>query len=227
MGPRRAITFPMFDDGIFTHEGEAWKHSREVIRPQFFHKEYEDLAIFKPPMNNFIGSLGNSKGVIDLQPLFFRLTLDVTTKYLFGESVESLKSPESAGENTFTGAFNLAQSYIIKRYRLLYFYWLIGGRKFHQACEDVHRFADQIIERNFSENQKKGGTDETQYFLQAVAKQTSNRATLRGQIINILVAGRDTTACLLSWTLQVFICIPNLNEKLTNIFQAFYLLEIH
>lgn len=200
MGPRRAITFPMFGDGIFTQDGESWKHSRDTIRPQFVHKKYEDLEIFKPAVKSLIEILQNSTGVVDLQDLFFRLTLDVTTSYLFGESVDSLKAPESAGEKKFAGAFNVAQSYVIKRYRLLDLYWLIGGRTFYKACSDVHNFADQIIDRNLStESLKNGGNDPS--FLQAVAESTPDRTALRGQIINILVAGRDTTACLLSWVL--------------------------
>lgn len=80
MGPRRAITFPMFGDGIFTQESDdAWKHFREVIWPQFFHKQYDDLSVFKPAVNNFVEILWNIKGVIDWQPLFFRLTLDFST----------------------------------------------------------------------------------------------------------------------------------------------------
>jgi hypothetical protein len=68
--------------------------------------------------------------VIDLQPLFFRLTLDVTTEFLFGKSIESLKVPEPTGEQTFAEAFNIAQEYIAKRFRLLDLYWLMDGKKF-------------------------------------------------------------------------------------------------
>jgi cytochrome P450 len=202
MGPRRDITFPMFGDGIFTQEGAAWKRSRDMIRPQLIHKQYEDLEVFREPTNNLIEIVQESGGVVDLQELFFRMTLDVTSAFLFGESVQSLKAPESAGELTFADAFNTAQSYIIQRYRLLDLYWLIGGKKFRKACNDCHRFADQIIDRNLSRDR----TAEHQgkyVFLDAIAESSPDRTALRGQIINILAAGRDTTACLLSWTLQV------------------------
>lgn len=198
MGPRRKVMFPFFGDGIFTQEGAAWKHSRELLRPQFVHKQYEDLDIFRGAVDNLIDVIPR-EGVVDLQPLFFRLTLDVTTAFLFGESVESLKTPESAGRSTFANAFNIAQDFIAKRMRLQDLYWLVGGTKFTKACEDVHRFADQIIERNLSrENQ---GVQNRYVFLDFLSKNTPDRTALRSQIINILVAGRDTTACALSWTL--------------------------
>jgi cytochrome P450 len=191
----------MFGDGIFTQEGEAWKHSREVIRPQLMHKQYENLKVFKAAVDDLIDIVQNSSGIVDLQPLFFRMTLDVTTAFLFGESVKSLRAPESAGEHTFANAFNTAQAYVIKRYRLLDLYWLIGGSTFRKACNDVHRFADQIIDRNLSRDSRTEEDEGKYVFLDAIAKSTSDRTAMRGQIINILAAGRDTTACLLSWTL--------------------------
>jgi cytochrome P450 len=193
----------MFGDGIFTQEGVAWKHSRELLRPQFVHKHYEDLSVFRDAVDDLIEAITGSGEVVDLQPLFFRLTLDTTTAFLFGESVRSLRAPNSAGEETFADAFNTAQEYVAKRFRLLDLYWLIGGPKFREACNNVHKFADRIIERNLS-NRKTGNTSlEEETFLDTVAAVMPDRSALRSQIINILVAGRDTTACLLSWTLYV------------------------
>jgi len=203
MGPRRAITFPMFGDGIFTQEGNEWKNSRRILRPQFEHNQYEDLSIFKEPIDDLfkvIESSVDSSGVVDLQPIFFRFTLDTTTAFLFGDSVQSLVAPETAKERAFSEAFNTAQEYVAKRFRLLGFYWLIGGRKFRKACETVHAFADKIIDRNLSRDRTAEGQGKY-VFLDSVAESTADRLALRGQIVNILAAGRDTTACLLSWTL--------------------------
>lgn len=54
MGPRRKVMFPFFGDGIFTQEGAAWKHSRELLRPQFVHKQYEGLEVFRETVDNLI-----------------------------------------------------------------------------------------------------------------------------------------------------------------------------
>jgi cytochrome P450 len=191
----------MFGDGIFTQEGDAWKHSRELLRPQLVHRQYEDLDLFNEPMDDLLNALPQAGGVVDLQPLFFRLTLDVTTAFLFGESIHSLVSADNAQEQTFAGAFDIAQKYVAKRFRLLGLYWLIGGRDFREACRKVHAFADQIIDQNLSASSANSQDDARYVFLRTVAKACPDRATLRGQIVNILVAGRDTTACLLSWSL--------------------------
>jgi cytochrome P450 len=65
----------MFGDGIFTQEGEDWKHSRELLRPQFHFKQYADLEIFREAVDNLIDNIPKEGGVIDLQPLFYRQNL--------------------------------------------------------------------------------------------------------------------------------------------------------
>ncbi|RYP41433.1 hypothetical protein DL767_001071 [Monosporascus sp. MG133] len=207
-GPRRAITFPMFGDGIFTQDGEPWRHSRDILRPQLFHRQYENLEVFKEPLDDLLSALPEKSGIVDLQPLFFRYTLDVTTAFLFGDSIRSLKSSDNATENVFASAFDRAQAYVAKRFRLLDLYWLIGGKEFQDACKMVHQFADKVIDQNLAKDTTAG--NENRYvFLKSVAKSCPDREALRGQIINILAAGRDTTACMLSWTLH-----PHVMEKL-------------
>ena len=190
----------MFGDGIFTQDGDPWRHSREILRPHFVHRLYEDLEVFEGPIDDLLYALRRKEGVIDLQEMFFRFTLDVTTAFLFGDSIRSLVSSENTGEQTFARAFDLAQKYVVKRFRLLDLYWLIGGKEFRDACEKVHRFADQIIDDTLFKETT--ALNESKYvFLKSVARSCPDRDALRGQIINILAAGRDTTACMLSWTL--------------------------
>jgi len=89
----------MFGDGIFTQEGAAWKHSRETLRPQFLHKQYEDLEIFKQAVDDLLDAISDTAtkhgGIVDLQPLFFRLTLDTTTSKLPFRRV--YEKPKAAG----------------------------------------------------------------------------------------------------------------------------------
>ena len=47
-----------------------------------------------------------------------------------------------------------------------------------------------------------------------MAESTADRVALRGQILSLLVAGRDTTACLLTWTFFLLIRHPQVLEKL-------------
>lgn len=200
-GLRRQIFFPLLGDGIFTQDGAAWKHSREMLRPQFARHQYQDLDILREHVDSLISCIRASDQYVDLQPLFFRFTLDTTSAFLFGESIYSLKSNQSAQELEFASNFDIAQDYVVQRYRYLDLYWLIGGRRFKESCASVHQFIELIIDRRRAAaegDREKGGR---YVFIDAIAENVRDRNALRDQLINIMLAGRDTTACLLSWIL--------------------------
>lgn len=200
VGSRRKVMFPFFGDGIFTQEGNEWKRSRDLLRPQFLFRQYEDLGVFRQSMDDLLSALPKG-GVVDLQPYFFHFTLDVTTTFLFGNSVNSLKQDMQSGQSDFATSFNVAQDYIAKRMRLQNLYWLIGGRRFQKACNTVHEFADQIVKKNLLRDRTNDQQSRKYAVLDNLTEKCRDRNELRDQIINILVAGRDTTACLISWTL--------------------------
>lgn len=55
VGPRRGnVGAPFLDRGVFTEDGDFWKHSRALIRPTFSHNEVADLASFERHVNRFL-----------------------------------------------------------------------------------------------------------------------------------------------------------------------------
>ncbi|MCJ1384415.1 hypothetical protein MMC17_007531 [Xylographa soralifera] len=197
-GLRRHIFFPLLGDGIFTQEGAAWKHSRELLRPQFSRQQYRDLDVFEEHVDDLISCIPRNKP-IDLQPLFFRFTLDTSTAILFGKSVYSLKSLSSRDSTKFGKDFDTAQDFVVKRFRLLDLYWFIGGTKFREACTSVHSFVDDIIQQRYNSIDITEGKEERYIFLDAVAEDTRDKKELRDQLLNILLAeinligGHDST----------------------------------
>lgn len=148
-----------------------------------------------------------SSGVVDLQPLFFNLTLDTATALLFGKSVYSLKADteQDASNKLFAESFNIAQEGLAKRFRIAPWHFLYNPPAFQKACANVHRFVEQYIDSlNLGENDS---LDDKSYgFIKQVALESASKQDLRDQLLNVLLAGRDTTACCLSWTLYVLGC---------------------
>lgn len=204
----------MLGDGIFTQDGPAWKHSRDLLRPQFSYQQYQDLTVFKEHVDNLIACLPGNGEQVDLQPLFFRFTLDTTSTFLFGQSTYTLKEGHSVTGLEFARSFDTAQDYVVKRFRLLDLYWLIGGPKFRQACALAHQFIDKIIKLRQRKELYPNDRSGNYVFFDAVAKDSTNEEALRGQLLNILLAGRDTTACLLSWTFHLLARHPRVLLRL-------------
>ena len=51
-------------------------------------------------------------------------------------------------------------------------------------------------------------------FVDQLAKESSGPVILRDQLLNVLLAGRDTTACCLSWTIRLLVRHPDVMDRL-------------
>jgi cytochrome P450 len=160
----------------------------------------------------------------DIQRLFFLLTIDSATHFLFGESVGSLRAGTDTGllgksavgnAEGFAEAFNTAQEYLAARSRAVIFYWMINPKEFRDANKRVHEVVDHYVQlalesRRNSEKQPGG----RYIFAEALAAENDDPKVLRDNMLNILLAGRDTTASLLSSTFFYLARHPNVWTKL-------------
>ncbi|KAF3078340.1 Protein kinase alk2 [Orbilia oligospora] len=167
--------------------------------------------------------------VVDLQELFFELTIDSATHFLFGESCQVLKHRLNVlrGEindipagNKFASAFDLAQRHIINRYRLRDYYYMHNPQEFKDANKTCHDFVDKYVyraielhKRGFNNESEKSGK-KRYVFLDEIAKETQDPVVLRDALTNILLAGRDTTASLLSFVFYLLVRHPEVEQKL-------------
>jgi cytochrome P450 len=203
LGDRRAVFYPLLGDGIFTQDGESWKHSRELLRPLFLSKRVDNFLEIQDHVEALVSCVPNGE-VVDFQPLFFRFTLDTTTYLLFGRSIHSL-GEQTVQAEAFAESFRIAQDFLAHRGRLGPFHWLLGGKSFRNANATVHRFIDgEIQEALAAYKSKQTSTSKTVIdygFLGTLIQETQDPKVLRDQLLNVLLAGRDTTACCLTWTM--------------------------
>ena len=202
MGSRRYALYPFIGEGIFTQDGSPWKHSREMLRRPFLRTHYQDLKGFGEHIDSLITRLSASEGMVDLQPHFFRLTLATTTALIFGQPVESL---EKETQDTFASSFDHASWISSLRTRLQDFYWLYNPKRYRDSCRAVKAFAGGLVKQALRENaEKSDARDSNGYaFIRDLYDELHDPILVRDQLVNVLLAGRDTTACLLSWTLSV------------------------
>lgn len=70
----------------------------------------------------------------------------------------------------------------------------------------MHRFIDDAVQEALSVDYQDGKAADVHSFLDALVQTTREPIILRDQLLNVMLAGRDTTACCLTWTLYVGIC---------------------
>ncbi|KAK4692044.1 hypothetical protein P7C71_g5080, partial [Lecanoromycetidae sp. Uapishka_2] len=200
---RKKAMIPFLGEGILETDGEKWHQSRELLRPSFTRNQIGDLELFERHVQNLIQAIPKNGEMVDLQPLFFKFTLDAATEFLFGESVLTLK-PEEAnpGAAEFVRAFTYCQTSLEGQsddWGILALF--LPNPKLKRQYKIIHAFVDSLIEKAKQDHERYEQEKEhsnRRIFIHEVLAQTTNAAKIRAEALNILMAGRDTTASLLS-----------------------------
>ncbi|KAF8970525.1 hypothetical protein BGZ46_010421 [Entomortierella lignicola] len=216
------VLFPFLGTGIFNSDGAAWKNQRALARPHFQVAEYKGAAHIETQINQVFEILDKAitaEDSIDVQDLWLCYTMDTSTGFLFGSCVNALDVPQSK----FVSAFNYTQKICGWKMRLCDYQMFVPAPQFSQKVKDMDAVLMPIIDAAIVKEIKKrevdgggngkgevegqGEKDNHQYdnllthFLNSVDEngQPFNRVYLRDMLMNFLLAGRDTTANLLTF----------------------------
>lgn len=175
-------------------------------------------------INHLINLIPKDRSSFDIQRLFFLLTLDSATHFLFGESVGCMLPPSQTtgvlekcavgSAQGFADAFTTAQDYLAARARAQGLYWLVNPKEFRDANSQVHEVVDHYVNIALESKRNPDKQDDRYIFLQALAADTDDPKMLRDNMLNILLAGRDTTASLLSSAFFYLARYPAVWERL-------------
>ncbi|CAN3486687.1 cytochrome P450 52A5 [Diutina catenulata] len=218
LGRRRPQLAPLLGDGIFTLDGVGWKHSRMMMSPQFTRDQISRVEMIEPHVRVLFKHI--DLGETDLQPLFFRLTMDVATEFLLGESIGSLRDA-SVGYSTVSGvpgraefapAFDLSSEWLFIRSAFQLYYRFVNPPDFRRANRTARTVVDYYVNKVLCMD-KEVATKKGYTFLVELAKHTSDPKVLRDQALNSLFAGRDTTAGLLSFIFLMLAKHPEVTAK--------------
>ncbi|TGJ85211.1 hypothetical protein E0Z10_g3551 [Xylaria hypoxylon] len=211
------IWSPFLGDSIFTTDGKLWHNSRSLIRPMFMTDRISDLIIFERQIEKMITHIPPSGQTIDIMDLFFRMTMDVTTDFLLGESANSLDNPNSE----FTFAFNdvLSRQMRLTVFRIFRpFDKLASHTEYYRDIKTIEEFIMPYIKRTLAipseELEKLTKSDSETTFLHNLARFTQDPKVIRDQLIAVLLAGRDTTAATLSWAFYELAAYPDKVDRL-------------
>ena len=176
-----------------------------------------DCEMFERHVQHLIQTIPRGGEMVDLQPLFSKMTLDVATEFLFGKSSDSLALEGADAETKkFVKAVDRAMNAFQAQDEGVLFFvavmmgiflqnWTLRGE-----FKIVHDYVDGIIEKALAEKQKKledekekqdsgdSGEKKRYIFLYELLNQTTDKVKIRSELLNILLAGRETTAALLS-----------------------------
>lgn len=98
------------------------------------------------------------------------------------------------------------------------FRWFLSKKSYYDGIQVLERFVEPFIQETLDLSQEElerlSKSDQEFTFLHNLALMTRDRKVIRDQILSILMAGRDTTAGTLSWTMYELSNKPQIYEKL-------------
>ncbi|KAL6720823.1 hypothetical protein ACLMJK_002748 [Lecanora helva] len=202
---RNSSSSPFLGKGIFSEDGIYWKHSRELVKPTFARSEISDVDSLGTFVNRLFDVIPRDGSTFDIQPLLHKLFLDISTEFLFGNSVDSLL-PDTPFESVeFIKAFDesLAGAGRRRRAGLSRFRYILD-RSWRKAYEKVHAFIDKNVEKALkataneaSITSSKADDRQSQHryiLLHEMSKEIRDPIELRYQILSVFLPARDTTS---------------------------------
>lgn len=218
--PRRRAFGPVIANSVLVADGVEWEHARAFLKPSFSRSQVGDLATLEIHVKHLIDAIPIDGSTVDLAELFLRYTADVTTDFMFGESILSQPHPEAFGRE-LTDACRIGQLGAERRFRLGILANLVPQGEFYRAVGKVHSYmeghVDKAIQQRRSQSEEKNNanTDKSRYiFLNELVKMTDDRMVLRDQLLGIFLAGRDTTSALLTNLFFVLARRPDVWKRL-------------
>ena len=176
-----------------------------------------DCEMFERHVQHLFRSIPRDGEMLDLEPVFLSLTLDIATEFLFGKSTECL-SPEGGDAETrvFVKAFGRVMAAMGGQNQgVLFFLAILAGIflpnwTLKREYKISHDYIDALVEKAMVYKKRQEGEEKEKsdvvhlhgkkryIFLDELVNQTTDKIKIRSELLNILLAGRETTAALLS-----------------------------
>jgi len=214
-GPYMDGVRTVLGDGLVTADGVAHRRQRRLVQPSFSAKR---VASYVPAMRDqalWAMDSWDAGQTIDLLQTMVTLTADVALRCLFSEP--GTEPPPRQGEHGLSGALMTAIDGMFRRMinpiRGLYSLPLPGNRRYKDAEDKMHRVVYQTIERH----RKTGSGGGLLQTMMDAVDEDGTRFTdqeLHDQVITLLLAGTETTALLLAWTMHLLEEHPDVERKL-------------
>ena len=219
---------PLLGQSIFTTNGQVWSKQRELLRPSFemtrIHKVFELMSGAADDMMRRLEK--NENQIIEIDEEMTFVTADVIFRTIMSEKLDEEKG------KTVLEAFAVFQEQTLQtamRQMFCFPKWLsnfLGEKKRLKAGETIRAVLTDIIKPRYDEeNEGLSGekVDILASLLRVVDSDTNERFSFKeilDQVSMLFLAGHETTASSLTWTLYLLALNPKWQEKAFDEIQA-------
>lgn len=220
--------------GVLMNEGEAWKHSRSMLKPMFSRTMLDEPAMLEPHVQGLVAEMRRlaqrESGVFDFHELASMFTLDVVTEFLFGKTTNCLGDSEQGDGNDGVNFLSLVKDFegpsgqfiavgplawlgLIRSYKRLI--GLVDGMKtfFRKNLNDI--IADSNL-RGCTPPERPGSLKVSPSIFRSMKDAGISTDCIQGELQNIFFASYDTTSTLLANLMYVLVRHPGVQRRIRN-----------
>ncbi|MCA9073096.1 MAG: cytochrome P450, partial [Planctomycetaceae bacterium] len=202
---------PVLGNGLLLSEGSFWLKQRRLVQPAFAQSFTDQFRIIIKKHGEELLARWRKTSTRDLHRDMTDLTVTIAAEALLGVDVpaelETIRQSLEVIHHDFEHRFQAAIPVPA---------WIPtpGNRKLRGAIRDLHLVVDRIITQRAQQPGKR--TDALSLLLQARDENgaTMSHRQLRDEVLTLLLAGHDTTANALTWSLIALSQHPDLAEDL-------------
>ncbi|EAL7652361.1 cytochrome P450 [Campylobacter jejuni] len=210
---------PLLGESIFTTNGEVWKKQRELLRPSFemtrINKVFNLMSEAVADMMDRFSKYPNH-AVIEVDEAMTFITADVIFR-----TIMSSKLDEEKGRKILNAFVTFQEQSVHTAMRRMFRFpkWLsyvLGDRKRAKAGDVIRQVLSDIIKPRYDMADNAEFEDILGSLLLVVDADTNKRFSFEeilDQVAMLFLAGHETTASSLTWTLYLLSLYPKEQEK--------------
>jgi cytochrome P450 len=198
-------------DGLLTSEGDLHRRQRRLIGPVFHHDRITSYGVVMVEAAGREADRIQAGEVVDVHALMQRVTLGIVARTVFGADVET----EDAA------AITTAMEEVLSQFGRQFSPWLAlsqrlplpANRRFDRSVETF----DRLVRRMIRARRASGATGNDLLSLLLSAREDGggmDDLQVRDEAVTLLLAGHETTANALTWTLWLLGRSPDVADRL-------------
>ncbi|VAH65369.1 hypothetical protein VPH35_045959 [Triticum aestivum] len=225
-------TSDLFGDGIFTADGDKWRQQRKIASYDFSTRALRDFSggVFNrdaAKLAHIVSGNAAAKQPMDFQELLMKATMDSIFTIAVGVDLDTLSGSDEGSR--FAAALDDASEFTLLRF--VNAFWKVSRflnvgaeAALRRRIEVVDEFMYKRIRARADEISDDGEAHDTvskddllSRFIQASTRDAGevDYKHLRDMILNIVMAGKDTTAGALAWFLYMMCKHPEVQERIS------------
>lgn len=221
--PIESVLKEMGGNGVFSVEGEGWRPQRQLVMHALastnFQAFFPTMQAITERLHRHWRRAAEHDEIIDMGKDLVRYTVDVTTALAFGEDPNTLEQSGDVIQNHMAHIFPMIMSRINAPFPLWRYIKLPKDREFERSLHVVQQHVHALIERTRKRMDSLPPMHPhnlLEAMLQSGAQPGSQITDdiIFANVMTVLLAGEDTTAHTLAWTMYFLGTRPEIQPRM-------------